>query len=154
MTGRRLVLLAAEPGSLDQLLGASLPPGVDLVVATWDAPGRAAEELLGGARLIAVGDDAAPVAERALSTLGGDALQRVLRRSPAGRLLDSVSPLHRSRRFAARVERRGEWTPGSNDDIVALDAAAGLLAWRTVRRVPGATATLGLAAALERLTGH
>lgn len=153
MTRRRLVLLAGEPGSLDQLLGAILPSDADIVVATWDAPGRSAQELLRSAVIMTVGGDPAPLAERAVAALGGDAIQHVLRRSPAGRLLDSVSPLHRSRRFAGRVERRAEWRPGPHDDLVALDAAAGLLAWRTVRRVAGATATLGLAAALAR-TAH
>lgn len=151
MSRRRLVLLAAEPGTLDQLLGATLPSDLELAVVSWDEPSPAAARLLHGCDMIVVGADLVPPVERLLCRLGGDTLRRALLRSPAGRLIDSFSPLHRSRRFAARVERHADWRLRTGDALVALDDAAALLAWRSTRRMAGITATLGLTAGLERL---
>jgi hypothetical protein len=153
MNSQRVVILSAEAGSLDQLLGAPLPDKRDVFVVTWDRPEGSVRSMLENATVVVVGEEPPPRAEAFLLQVGGGVAQRVLRRTPVGRLIDSFSLLHRSRQFAARVKTLDGWHPRSGDAIIALDNSAALLAWRTVRTVSGTTATLGVAAGLQRLEG-
>ena len=148
MTAGRLILLAAEPGSLDVVLGEHLPADRPLIVVSWDAPSSGVARTLSGAQIIVVGADAPGTVERGLIAAGGAGAARLLRRTAPGRLLESFSPLHRSRLFAARAARHPEWIPGAGDLVIALDQSAALTAWRAVRRTPGAQGMLGLAAGL------
>jgi hypothetical protein len=147
----RLVLLSAESQSIDVMTSTELPAGLPIVVVCWQTPSPETAQALGQCTVVDLSLRPIPVSERLLRVTGMMALDRLLGRTAAGRLLASFGPAHRSRRFSARVRRSVEWQPQRGDALVALDLAATRAAWFAQRATPDVTATFGLSAALARL---
>ncbi|MER3387427.1 MAG: hypothetical protein RIA38_00700 [Microcella pacifica] len=150
MTARpsRLVLLSAESNSLTEARSAALP-GVPILALCWQAPDAETSAALSTSEVVDLSQCPRPLSERAIAATGLLALSRALSRTAPGRLIASFGPAHRSRLFAARVQRSGAWAPRSGDVVIALDTAATRAAWFAQRRVEGVQARVGLRAGLS-----
>lgn len=147
---RRLIFLSADGFSVEALRDVDLRLERPAIAICWGRSSVDAALLPGRVTIIDLSSVAPPRAERLLHATGLVALTRALEKSAPGRLVASLSPAHRSRLFAARVQASSEWAAQSGDAIIALDLHATRGAWLARKRTPGTTATLGLIPGLRR----